>query len=203
MAEERRMIAIDADFFRAFTEDSRNEDLFLQVMDEFHAIPVMHEYVYRYELADISVLKKWVAEGIVRIIEYDDFITEKNREKYKDDFTKTYKAFNYLAFDETFDVFQYHHMQENLGEIRTILMAVRMNIGVFMSNDKEAKRFIINRINHGKVQITVYNLKDTFAWIGRQEGKNLRWKNIKGFCRGKLREKEFEYLRNNWAEKAC
>ncbi len=198
MEQSKKMIAIDADYFRTFAEDRRDGDLFLRVIEEYDAVPVMHEYLYEYELADVSILKRWVKDGKIRILRYTDYLSEEARKKYERDFSNAYQWFNYQEFPVGRDVFTYHHGQENLGEIRTILMAVRLGIGIFMSNDKEAKRYVINQINHRSIHINVYNVYDTLAAIGKKVDRQMQWKAVKGMSKAVLSQERYEDIRKIW-----
>lgn len=199
MTKEKRQIAIDADFFNKFTEENPDGELFLSVMEEFDAFPIMHEYVYGYELAANATVKKLKSEHKIKIIKDDDYLkTPESREKYENDFKRAYKILN--GTDLTCpDVFKYCHQKENLGEIRSALMAIRINVDLFMSDDGGAKTFVTQHLSSRRHRLTVYNIFDTLKIIGEKDDKTIQWKQIKGFAKRVIKSKDkVEVINQIW-----
>ena len=57
---------------------------------------------------------------------------------------------NRYDFPENQDIYTYHCIDENLGEIRSIYMAMRMNCMYFMSDDSGARSFVKNTFTSKK-----------------------------------------------------
>lgn len=195
MAEARREVAIDADFFRKFTEKDKDGQLFLKVMDVLNIQPVMHEYVYEYELAGDSTVKLLKKNGAIKVYTYSDFINETNKSNYEAQFAKAYKYFNYSKYIE--DIYAYHHEKESLGEIRTSLMAFYMGIDLFMSDDGAAKAFVTNRLSSRRHRIEVYNVYETLEWIYRTGSTTIKWSDIKGMAKNAFAMAMYKYDKIN------
>lgn len=194
MTNDMKEVVIDADFFRKVTEKDKDGILFLKIMSELGRKPVMQEYVYDYELADSATVKKLVGDSSITIYSESDYITDDR--SYRMWFEALYQAFNYKQF--VGDVRQYHHEKENLGEIRSSLMAFYKGIDLFMSDDGEAKRYITNKLSSSRHKIDVYNVYDALERIGKMESRNLKWRNVKGMAKHVLDEQRYEKLNEIW-----
>ncbi|AKN34245.1 hypothetical protein Ccar_24315 [Clostridium carboxidivorans P7] len=198
LAEDKREVVIDTDFFIKFTEKDSTGKLFIKIMNEMNVTPVMHHYVYTEELMGNSTAKQLVESGSIKVYNHSDFLNQSNEERYKENFKKAYKAFNYQDFAG--DVFTYRHDKESLGEIRSSLMAFHMGIGIFMSDDGGAKKYVVNQLSSRKHKISVYNVYDTLKNIGEKQVKYLSWSEIKAtakFAFEKIPEK-LEEINNIW-----
>lgn len=80
MTKDGRRVAVDADFFRKMSDKDVDGKLFLRIMAELNIEPVMHEYVYNYELAGNSVVRKLKENEMITVYQYSDFISDINRE---------------------------------------------------------------------------------------------------------------------------
>lgn len=179
MANDIKEVAIDADFFRKLTEHDKDGILFMKIMKELNRKPVMHEYVFDYELGDSSAVKQLHKQGDIIVYKHGDYIQD--AEQYRTLFVTAYQYFNYKEF--TGDVLGYHHEKESLGEIRTSIMAYNMGIDLFLSDDGEAKAYVFNRLNSRKHKIDVYNLYDTLKVVGEMQDRQLKWSEIKGMAK--------------------
>ena len=186
---------IDADYFNKITERNSSGELFLTVMREMCVIPVMHEYVAHNELMGNSTAQELIKNGDIVVYYYNDFITEQNREDYISKFNSAFTFMN--SKKPPADVFDYMRSNENLGEIRSSLMAWFMNFDYFMSEDVQAKYFV-STILIRKVK-KVYNLYDTFMELDLSK-TSLKWSIIKPTIREAFsnRPKQFENIENKW-----
>ena len=128
------------------------------------------------------------------VVGESDYITDDRA--YQIWFESVYQVFNYKQF--VGDVRQYHHEKENLGEIRSSLMAFYKGIDLFMSDDGEAKRYITNKLSSSRHKIDVYNVYDTLERIGKMEGRNIKWRDVKGMAKRVLDEQRYEELNKIW-----
>lgn len=202
MANNERIVAIDTDFFEKLTEKDKDGRLFLKIMDEFGAKPVMHEYVFNYELAHSSTAKMLKTAGKIEVYDYARYIKPENKENYINNFKMAFGEFNYEEFDEQKDIFQYHHQKQNLGEIRTALMAFYMGIDLFMSDDGQAKQFTMNKLSSRSHRITVYNIYDMLVELHKLENCSIKWADVKGMAKYAFDEARDKYDRINkiWHE---
>lgn len=202
MTEEKEMVAIDTDFFIKLTEKAGNGELLVQIMNELNIQPVMHEYIYREELCGNIIAKGLVESGFIKEITYDFFITAENQAGYESSFRTAYQYFNYDVFKD--DVYNCKRKKENLGEIRTVLMAVYMGIGVFMSDDRMAKTYVNAKINSRRHPMIVKDVHDVFMELAQKEPKVIKWSDIKGCAKHALAGHDDLYheVRNKWHEES-
>lgn len=198
MTEVKEKAVIDADFFNKITNDGKTSDLFKAVMNELSFAPIMHRYVYEYELAANSAARTMVEEGFITIEDEGELLSS-NPLTYNASFCNLYYQMNNSYFPSQYDVCNYHHSGENLGEIRSSLLAFFKGYHYFMSDDRGARYYIMNRFP-SQHSITVMNLFDTFVRIGELEKRSIKWKDIKGILKEKLRKEDFEHLRSVWVD---
>lgn len=199
MTDDDNRVLIDTDFFIRFTESNPDGELFLAVMEELNKKPVMHEYVFQYELNGNASAKKLVSEGKIQILSYDSFINEINDNNYKILFCKLYKVFNYQEFQpRSGDVYTYQHEKENLGEIRSALMAFYVGIDLLLSNDGSAKSNVRTYLSSDRHPISVLNVYDTLELIAKKRNKELKWSEIKGLAKRVLSEKRYDMINSMW-----
>ena len=148
---EKTKAVIDADFYIKLTEyASDNGRLFCQVMADLNVRPVMHRYVAEVELKKSTNLQELIIRGEIDIVDYDAYIDRENDESYREYFKLAYEKMNRYDFPDNEDIYTYHCIDENLGEIRSIYMAMRMNCMYFMSDDSGARNFVKNTFTSRK-----------------------------------------------------
>ena len=86
MSDKQKQAAIDTDFFVKLTKKNADGKLFLDVMREFKATPVMHTYVYNYELAGNTAARLLVEKKLIRVVDYEEYLP-KDRSHYAMRFT--------------------------------------------------------------------------------------------------------------------
>lgn len=198
MVAARNKAVIDADFFNKITNDGTDTSLFKAVMDEFSFEPVMHLYVYDYELAANSAAHTLVNQGYITI-EDESMFWATNAVSYQRLFLMLYRTMNGKQYSGVADVRAYHHSGENLGEIRSSLLALYNGYNYFMSDDQGAKYYITSSFS-SRHPIKIMNLYDTFEEIGNRPGHSLKWKDIKGMLKQRLNTKKYEMIRNIWVQ---
>ena len=194
MTKDIREVVVDADFFRKVTENDKNGVLFLKIISELRRTPVMHRYVYDYELADSATAKKLVRAGSIKIYSESDYVADVGA--YQMLFESVYQDMNYKQF--VGDVLQYHHQKENLGEIRSSIMAFYKGIDLFMSDDKAAKSYVTKKLSNSHHRIGVYSIYDTLVQIGQMGNGNIKWRDVKGMAKHALDEQGYEEIREIW-----
>lgn len=145
MDNEMQKAVIDADFYIKLTKyASDNGKLFCQVMEDLGVHPIMHKYVAEVELRMCTELKDLIAQGKIEIVDYDAYIDRENDDAYQEYFKGAYERMNRYDFPEGEDIYKYHDIDENLGEIRSIYLALQMKCMYFMSDDSGARSFVKN-----------------------------------------------------------
>ncbi len=199
MSDDRRPVAIDTDFFRKFTEVSEHPTFFMRVMNALNLKPVMEFYVYDYELKGNSEVKKLVEAGEIQVEQSRDYFTA-NKQTYELQFRLAYKDFNGEDFHG--DPYTYQKSEENLGEIRTMLMALFLGIDLLMTDDHDAKVYILNKSSNRYSKIEVCNVFDVLMKDEELKKAGISWSEVKGFAKRVFRKgkKDQRYikLREQW-----
>lgn len=191
MENSKGQAVIDADFFIKLTEKDSSGELFLRVMEEMGYCPIMHQYVLDEELLGNQTAKQLVEKGHIKVLDHNDFLTSKIKNDYEEKFKNLYKCFN--SQDFTGDVYTYRHCQQNLGEIRSSLMAWYLGIDILMSDDKSAKYYITSRLSSRRHRIEVYNVYDALKMIGQKRIKKIKWSEVKVTAKAAFAIKEDWY----------
>lgn len=187
----KKLVAIDTDFFLKLTEDGKNGELFIMIMQNLHIKPVMHQYVYEEELYCNPLAKEMFEIGELQVFAYEDYLEEADRADYEAAFQAAYKYFNGDQFRE--NVYTFKCKKRSLGEIRTILMAVYLGINAFMSDDGGAKAYVKSHIHSSRHPLVVYNIYDTCCLLAGQEDQNIKWQELKGMAKRVLRGRQHLY----------
>lgn len=178
----RDKVAIDADFVISTTQLDQGE-FFLSLMDELNVCPVFHQYVAEIELMNHEVVQNLIQQEKACVIRYDDFLLDKfDRDKYREDVWELYFIENEVDLPEEKyrDIYEpgFRLQMRHLGEIMTELMAREMQLTMFASNDKGAKRLAKRHISNDRYQLKVKNLYDILLEIGKRPNK-IPWKVVK------------------------
>lgn len=193
MANDKKKVAVDTDFFLKVTEKD-DGTLFINLMNELNRQAVMHEYVYREELFANKIANNLVEKGVIQIIEYDDFLQD-DRRSYESNFRMLYYLFH--AEDFNGNIYTYSKKNDDLGEIRSALMAQSMNIDLMVSDDKKAKSIIENRLSSSRHPLKVFNIFDAFYSIA-SSSTSIKWQDVKGLAKKNIKKQQYEKLNEEW-----
>ena len=122
----------------------------------------------------VSAIQKFIItkrnkENILNL-DYDVYIDRENDENYREYFKLAYEKMNRYDFPENQDIYTYHCIDENLGEIRSIYMAMRMNCMYFMSDDSGARSFVKNTFT-SKMNYHSHEFRDEVWTVIAGEGR--------------------------------
>lgn len=198
MIAGKKEAVIDADFFNKITEEDPEGTLFKATMQELSFSPVMHRYVYEYELAANPVARKLVEANYITIEDESQFWSS-DSVSYTRLFNQLYRKMNMKPFPNGKDICLYQHARENLGEIRSSLLAFFQGYNYFISDDKGAKYYITNGLS-GRHQLKVMSLCDVFIEIGKITGHSIKWKDIRGLLKAELKADDFNAVRLIWVK---
>lgn len=198
MENSKGQAVIDADFFNKLTEKDSSGGLFLRVMEEMGYNPIMHKYVLDEELFCNKTARQLVEKGYIKVLDHTDFLTSGNKNDYEEKFRNLYKYFNFQEFSG--DVYTYRHCQQNLGEIRSSLMAWYLGINILMSDDKSAKYYITSRLSSRRHKVLVYNVYDVLKMIGQKKTRSIKWAGVKATAKAAFANTEDLYndIYNIW-----
>lgn len=168
---------IDADFFINATEYDHGTSLFMQIMHDLNMHPVMHRFVADTELKSSLYLPTLINNCQLTVVDYEDYLLDdKDREEYDEYFRDAFERLNRFSFPEEEDIYKYTQTDENLGEIRSLYMAMKKNYCYFMSDDNGSRFFAKNSFSR-KHAINIMSLYEALVQCKKQ-GTCLTWKNI-------------------------
>lgn len=201
---ESTKVVLDCDFLQGILGNS-SVNFFKQLMSELNVKPVVHSYVAEVELQYCSEAKKLIEDGYIEKIEYSQYLlSDYDRELYNEmvwELLDDYGKYD-LPPKRHRDVFRegFHYSENSIGEIMSELMAKRMQLPLFASNDGGAKSIANSRINSSKYILEVKNIADLLNDIGVREN-GLAWRDVKAVLREKRWHEKREELWHLWNEK--
>lgn len=201
-----KKVVLDTDYFRFITMDLTNESVFEEVMKQLEYKPVVHEFIYKQELHEHSFVKKLVANGVIEVLNFDDICKDdKDLREYERLFKFAYYEMNGRKFNSTTNVIDFHHSEENLGEIHSLILAKQLGYDILMSNDGGAKSFVDNKLNSKRTHISVINIEDTFTTLVNKDNSKIKWKDLKPIINqykknnNKTDDAKYDRIRKLWA----
>ena len=183
MQMNNNYVVIDADFFIKCTEQEIGTGLFQKIVGKDDYIPVMHSYVAKVELSNNVKLRNLIKQGKIVILGESSYLNEDEAdlEDYIEYFHEAYKRINNLDLGEQTDVLTYGYdgnaSKQSLGEIRSLYMAFKLGILLFLSNDNGSKVVADCYINSSQNKVIVKNLytilKEQKGYLKKNEVKPL------------------------------
>lgn len=167
-------VLVDSDFFTMIApckNIDKEKEFVKSVFDSLNKKPCIHPFVAKEELFNNEVIKQLIDEGYITVIDYNSVLKESWMEQqYVDNFVTYYDYMNSekipsLSPEIKFSDIKRHHANKNMGEIHTLIFAHYLEIPLFMSNDKEAKKLAETKINSQHFSIDVKNVCDVFCMI--------------------------------------
>ena len=138
------LAVVDSDFVQKIGEIRSRDpyELFCRLMKELNGIPVVHPYVMEHELFNCELAKKLRDNGVLQIIEYEQFMPTTRKKQYESAFKDLYHILTieeYGTEQELDNNIFTRHAKKSYGEIHSVLMASQMQIPIFYSNDHSGK----------------------------------------------------------------
>ena len=207
---EKQRAIVDTCFLQKIAAKGNCPENIRIILDNSEFSPVAHKYVVEQELALHGYLKKYVEDGYIATIEYDEFIGDAlSKQLYETQFVDVYnemrnflqtkggpKQMPNLKIPKGSDIYTHHMQGSSMGDVHMILMASFMRLPVFLSEDSDiallrdiAKR----RLSLSSYQLHIYDTLDLL-------------KQIAGSTNADVSHKDFEIIvkqvgeRENWAK---
>lgn len=178
----KKEVLVDTAFLEKLSCEGKNLEIFKKVLSDLEYKPVVHPYLAAHELDMHSYFDKLVAEGAVRIAEYEEFLADDDdRTLYESYFIDIHEALreyleaaggkkklNKLVLPAGQNVFTYRKAGMSLGDIHIILMAffTRMPIVLTEDSDIEVLRSITKRkMKSETYTLNIYNAVELLVMI--------------------------------------
>lgn len=146
------LAVLDADFLNKINEIKKAspDELFQKLMAELNCTPVVHPFVMDNELFACGLAQRMQANGLLKRIDYSEFLPKEKQKKYDQQFRDLYRALTSVehgrAIEADEDIFA-RHAGKSYGEVHSVLMAGQMGIPMFYSNDHSGKT-LCGRFRH-------------------------------------------------------
>ena len=182
---DKILAVVDSDFVQKIGEIRSRDpyELFCKHMDELNCIPVVHPYVMEHELFSCELAKKLLDNGVLRTIEYEEFMPATRKKQYESAFQDLYHVLTMNEFGTELepdnDIFT-RHAKKSYGEIHSVLMASQMQIPIFYSNDHSGKTLCLRFRN-----LVAKNIQEICLELQQRESCSITSKERKYLCHTK------------------
>lgn len=162
-------VFVDSDFFTMIApckNIAKEKEFVKSVFDSLNKKPCIHPFVAKEELFNNEVVKQLIDDGYITVIDYNSVFTEEwIKQQYVDNFVTYYDYMNSEKIPSSLSEITRHRAKKNMGEIHSLIFAHYLEIPLFMSNDKSAKKLAETKINNQHFSIDVKNVCDVFCMI--------------------------------------
>lgn len=162
-------VLVDSDFFTMIApckNIAKEKEFVKSVFDSLNKKPCIHPFVAKEELFNNEVVKQLIDDGYITVIDYNSVLKESwIEQQYVDNFVTYYDYMNSEKIPSSLSEITRHRAKKNMGEIHSLIFAHYLEIPLFMSNDKGAKKLAETKINSQHFSIDVKNVCDVFCMI--------------------------------------
>jgi len=207
---EKQRAIVDTCFLQKIAANGSCPENIRIIIDNSDYTPVAHKYVVEQEMALNGYIKKYIDDGYISTIEYNEFIGDTlSKQLYEAQFVNIYneirgflqsrggkKQMPELKIPKGSDIYTHHMQGSSMGDVHMILMASFMRLPIFLSEDSDIA--LLRDIAKRRLSLSSYQLHiyDTFDLL----------KQIAGRSNTGISHKEFETIikqageRQNWAK---
>jgi hypothetical protein len=164
-------IVVDSDVMNYFNELPNGKDHFSTLMKAIDRQPVMHIFVKKEELYSNKTVENLISSDGIEIIDYPDFLTDENKQLYKEIFGVLYASLNSESLPKYFNIFTGRLAEKNMGEIHSCILAQYLDIDILFSNDHGAKDLANQFFNVGDFKLKVKTLQEILVELGNEKSK--------------------------------
>jgi len=192
-----RTAILDMCFLNKFNRNGQIDDSFQKLIFDSDFDLIVHPYVYRHELSMFSYVDKLISDGIIKVAEYEDFISNDVFRRY---YSKLYieiyndffeiekidnpkKAEKMHSLDDDTDVFEERYAKSSMGDVHIIMMAIFMDIPIILSEDNDDLIRIFKMAKRRKdsedFKLELYTVMDLIEYVKKVEDRVLSKKELK------------------------
>jgi isocitrate dehydrogenase kinase/phosphatase len=195
MVMNKKEVLVDTVFLEKLSCDGKNLENFKKVLLDLDYKPVVHPYIATNELDMHSYFDELVAEGFVRVANYNEFLGDDgDKELYESYFVDIHnslrqyleaaggkKQLEKLVLPAGQDVFTYRKAAMSLGDVHMILMAFFARMPIILTEDSDID--ILRSITKRKMcsetyTLNIYNAVDVLIMIAEKEKSILEKKDL-------------------------
>ena len=191
----KKEVLVDTVFLEKLSCNGKNLDAFKKVLSDLNFQPVVHPYIAANELDMHSYFDKLVAEGFVRVANYNEFLCDEEDEVlYESYFVEIHdtlreyleakggkKQLERLVLPDGQTVFTYRKASMSLGDVHMVLMAFFAGMPIILTEDSDidALRSITKRkIASETYTLNIYSAVDLLIMIAEREESTFEKKDL-------------------------
>lgn len=182
----KKEVIVDTGFLEKLSCEGKNLETFKRVLSDLGYKPVVHPYIAANELDMHFYFDKLVAEGVVRVVDYNEFLyDEEDKIFYESYFVNIHntlreylevkggkKQLEKLVLPPGQTVFTYRKASMSLGDVHMILMAFFAEMPIILTEDSDIDmlRSITRRkMGSERYTLNIYSVLDLLIMIAEKE----------------------------------
>ena len=212
-------VIVDTCFLQKLSSEGKAIDHVKRILTELEYIPVVHPYIYEYELSLYSYFVRLVEEKYIRVISYNEFQKDTaDKQTYEDYYDVLYEemiltleAMNSPKQIEKLclhkhkgqTIYNTHKQGSSMGDVHMILMASYLQMPILLTEDSDiemlrdiAKR----RMRLGQYSLQILNGIQLIEEIAKKQDASISIKEIESILKAMKKRDAISSIKRVWRE---
>ncbi len=212
-------VIVDTCFLQKLSSEGKAIDNVKRILTELEYIPVVHPYIYEYELSLYSYFVRLVEEKYIRVISYNEFQKDTaDKQTYEDYYDVLYEemiltleAMNSPKQIEKLclhkhkgqTIYNTHKQGSSMGDVHMILMASYLQMPILLTEDSDiemlrdiAKR----RMRLGQYSLQILNGIQLIEEIAKKQDASISIKEIESILKAMKKRDAISSIKRVWRE---
>ena len=212
-------VIVDTCFLQKLSSEGKAIDNVKRILTELEYIPVVHPYIYEYELSLYSYFVRLVEEKYIRVISYNEFQKDTaDKQTYEDYYDVLYEemiltleAMNSPKQIEKLclhkhkgqTIYNTHKQGSSMGDVHMILMASYLQMPILLTEDSDiemlrdiAKR----RMRLGQYSLQILNGTQLIEEIAKKQNTSISVKEIESILKAMRKRDAISSIKAVWRE---
>ena len=212
-------VIVDTCFLQKLSSEGKAIDNVKRILTELEYIPVVHPYIYEYELSLYSYFVRLVEEKYIRVISYNEFQKDTaDKQTYEDYYDVLYEemiltleAMNSPKQIEKLclhkhkgqTIYNTHKQGSSMGDVHMILMASYLQMPILLTEDSDiemlrdiAKR----RMRLGQYSLQILNGTQLIEEIAKKQNTSISVKEIESILKAMRKRDVISSIKAVWRE---
>lgn len=168
-------VLVDTCFFEKLSGHGKHIDDFKSVLDALDYDPVVHPYLYEFEMKQLAYIEQLAAEGYIRVASYSEFLPDSAHQILYEGYFKSFhqalanrvnasasaKHINELPLKV--DIYKDHLAKSSMGDVHMIIMAVFTQIPIVLTDDHditELRSIAANLVQYDGANFDIFDSAD-------------------------------------------
>ena len=208
---------VDTCFLQKLSSEGKSIDNVKRVLAELEYLPVVHPYIYEYELSLYSYYENLVKEGYLRVVEYSEFQKDAyDKQTYEDYYNVLYedmrlalvaiggpKQIKKLCLRNGQTIYDTHNQGSSMGDVHMILMAAYLQMPIILTEDSDIEllRNIAKRkIQLGQYSLQIYNGVQLIKEIAKKEDSSIDKRTLETILKAMGERGHVSEMKTIWNE---